>query len=142
MGAAIAVRVAAADSRVRALVLDSPMADLELAMAVWFRNHRFPCAHLLARLVTRRAGRLAGVSLTWPRPIDVAPRVLCPVLIVHGSDDQLVTVREVRRLAGGFPNATGLIEVPGARHADVISVGGDALLERIIQFLQEVSATP
>ena len=55
MGAAIAVRAAAQDSRIQALVLESPMVDLDLAMAAWFRNRRFPCAHLLARLVTRRA---------------------------------------------------------------------------------------
>ena len=53
MGAAIAVRAAAEDSRIQALVLESPMVDLDLAMAAWFRNRRFPCAHLLARLVTR-----------------------------------------------------------------------------------------
>ena len=47
MGAAIAVRAAAEDSRIQALVLESPMVDLDLAMAAWFRNHRFPCAHLL-----------------------------------------------------------------------------------------------
>ena len=44
MGAAIAVRAAAEDSRIQALVLESPMVDLDLAMAAWFRNRRFPCA--------------------------------------------------------------------------------------------------
>ena len=53
MGAAIAVRAAAEDSRIQALVLESPMVDLDLAMAAWFRKRRFPCSHLLARLVTR-----------------------------------------------------------------------------------------
>ncbi len=142
MGAAIAVRAAAADPRIRALILESPLVDLDLAMASWFRNHRFPCAHLLAQLVTRRAGRLAGVSLTRPRPIEVASRVHRPVLIVHGSDDTLVTGREVQQLAAAFPNPAGRIEVPGAGHADVVAIGGDALLERIIQFLREASATP
>jgi len=140
MGAAIAVRAAAKDSRIQALVLESPMVDLDLAMAAWFRNRRFPCAHLLARLVTRRAGRLAGVSLTQPRPLEAAPRVHCPVLIVHGSDDTLVTSRVARRLAAAFPNPPGFVEVPGAGHADVVAIGGDALLERILQFLQEATA--
>src|SRR5271157_1232207 len=139
MGAAIAVRAAAEDSRIQALVLESPMVDLDLAMAAWFRNRGFPCAHLLARLVTGRAGRLAGVSLTRPRPLEVAPRVHCPVLIVHGSDDTLVTSREARRLAAAFPNPPGCIEVPGAGHADVVAIGGDTLLERILQFLREAA---
>ena len=65
MGAAIAIRVAAEDARIRALILESPMVDLDLAMTSWFRNRRFPCAHLLARLVTRRGeagGRLAHAA--------------------------------------------------------------------------------
>ncbi len=136
MGAAIAVRAAAEDARIQALVLESPMVDLDLAMAAWFRNRRFPCGHLLARLVTRRAGRLAGVSLTRPRPLEVAPRVHCPVLIVHGSDDTLVTNREARELAAALPTPPCFIEVPGAGHADVVTIGGDALLERILQFLR------
>jgi alpha-beta hydrolase superfamily lysophospholipase len=141
MGAAIAVRAAAEDTRIRALVLESPMVDLEEAMAAWFRKRRFPCAQLLSRLVTRRAGELAGVSLTRPRPLEVAPRVHCPVLIVHGGDDTLVTSHEARRLAGSFPNPPEFIEVPGAGHADVVAIAGDALLERIIQFLQEATVT-
>ena len=64
----------------------------------------------------------------------------CPVLIVHGSDDTLVTSREARRLAAVFPNPPGFVEVPGAGHADVVAIGGDALLERILQFLQEATA--
>ena len=42
MGAAIAVRAAALDSRIRALVLESPMVSLDDAMAVWFRKRRAP----------------------------------------------------------------------------------------------------
>ncbi len=139
MGAAIAVRAAAEDPRIQALVLESPMVDLNLAMAAWFRNHRFPWAHLLARLVTRRAGRLAGVSLTRPAPLAAAARVHCPVLIVHGSNDTLVTSRQARGLAAALPNPHGFIEITGAGHADVVAIGGDALLERIVEFLQEAT---
>jgi alpha-beta hydrolase superfamily lysophospholipase len=139
MGAAIALRAAAEGSAVNALVLESPMVDLDEAMAVWFRNRRFPFPRLLARLVTRRAGRLAGVSLTRPRPGDVAPRVSCPVLIIHGSDDTLVTTGEARRLADAFTNPPRFIEVTGAGHTDVVAVGGDVLLEQVMKFLDETA---
>jgi pimeloyl-ACP methyl ester carboxylesterase len=62
------------------------------------------------------------------------------VLIVHGSNDTLVTSREARRLAAAFPNPPGFIEVSGAGHADVVTIGGDALLEHIVEFLQEATA--
>jgi len=37
-----------------------------------------------------RAQALAGVSLTRPRPIDLAPLISARTLIVHGTDDALV----------------------------------------------------
>jgi pimeloyl-ACP methyl ester carboxylesterase len=136
MGAAIAVRAAAEDPRIKALVLESPMVDLDEAMAAWFRIRHFPFPKLLARLATRRAGQLAGVSLSRPTPIELAPRVRCPVLIAHGSDDRLVSTESVRRLARAFAVPPVLSEVPDAGHADVITKGGAAILERIVQFLR------
>jgi pimeloyl-ACP methyl ester carboxylesterase len=140
MGAAIALRAAAEDPRVRALVLESPMVDLDEALAVWFRKRRLPFAHLLARLVTARASKLAGVSLIRPRPLDLAPRVQCPVLILHGADDSLVSSSLARRLAEAFPGAPRFIEVPGAGHADVITIGGEPVLEQVMRFLGEAIA--
>ncbi|MGO9601100.1 MAG: alpha/beta hydrolase [Isosphaeraceae bacterium] len=140
MGAAIALRAAAEDPRIRALVLESPMVDLNEAMAVWFRKRHFPFPKLLARLVTRRAGRLAGVPLSRPAPSELAPRVRCPVLIAHGGDDRLVSTESVRRLARAFARPPAVFEVPGAGHADVIALGGEPILDQIVRFLQGVVA--
>jgi pimeloyl-ACP methyl ester carboxylesterase len=139
MGAAIALRAAAEGSVVKALVLESPMVDLDEAVAVWLRNRRLPFPRLLARLITRRAGRLAGVSLTRPRALDLAPRVSCPVLIIHGSDDTLVTEPEVRRLAAAFPIGARVIELPGAGHGDVLAVGGTVVMEEVMMFLDRAA---
>ena len=140
MGAAIAVRAAAEDPRIKALILESPMVDLNEAMAVWFRNRHLPLSKLLARLVTCRAGQLAGVSLSRPAPIDLAQCVRCPVLIAHGSDDHLVSPESVRRLARAFTAPPAMIEVPGAGHADVIALGDQAIVDQIVQFLREAAA--
>ena len=135
MGAAISVRAATMESRVRALVLESPMVDLNDAMVVFYRKRRAPMPRLLARLATRRAGKIAGVSLTHPRPLECAPQVRCPVLIIHGSDDTLIPGPEVQRLARAFAVSPRLIEVPGAGHADVITIGENTLLEQVTEFL-------
>lgn len=139
MGAAIAARAAALDPRVRALILESPMVDLDEAMAVWFRKRRAPLPRLLARLATRRAGRIAGVSLTRPRPIEFASRVHRPALIIHGTDDTLIPTAEVKRFAAALALPPRVIEVPGAGHADVIAIGGESLLEQVTLFLRDIS---
>jgi alpha-beta hydrolase superfamily lysophospholipase len=135
MGAAVALRAAAEDTRIAALVLESPYHDLESAIAVMIRRFRLPGPRLLARLISRRAEALAGVSLTRPRPLDLAPRVTVPTLIVHGSNDSLVAPADAQRLADAFPEPAPLIEVVGARHIDIVDVGGSALLDRIAAFL-------
>jgi competence protein ComEC len=139
MGAAIALRAAAEDSRIVALVLESPMVDLDASVAVVLRKKRLTFSKLLARLVTRRAGKLAGVSLSRPRPIDSAPRVACPTLIVHGTDDRLVVIAEARRLADAFPTRPRWFDVAGAGHTNVIDKGAEPLFEQIAAFLDEAS---
>ncbi len=137
MGAQIAMRAAAEDSRVAALVLESPLVDLAAAVAAPLRMRRFPMSRLLARLILRRARKLAGMPLDRPRPIDLAPRLTCPVLILHGTDDTLVPVSEARRLAAAFPRAPAWRDVPGAGHSGVVDTGGDPLLDHVAEFLDK-----
>ncbi|MFO0887882.1 MAG: alpha/beta fold hydrolase [Isosphaeraceae bacterium] len=137
MGAAIAVRAAAQDPRIRAVILESPMIDLVEAMAVWFRKRRFPLPRLFARVVIRRASGIAGVSLARPTALETAPRVHCPALILHGDRDALVRTDQVRRLAESFPIPAPSIEVAGAGHTDVVTLGGEALLSQVTEFLRE-----
>jgi pimeloyl-ACP methyl ester carboxylesterase len=111
-------------------------------MAIVLRRRRLPCAKLLARLITGRASKLAGVPIHRPRPIDSAPKVACPTLIVHGTNDTLVSIGEARRLAQAFASEPHWIIVPDARHTDVIDKGGEPLLDRIAALLDEVTAEP
>lgn len=135
MGAGIVSRAAVIDPRITAVVLESPYLDLEDALTVLLRRYRMPAARLLARRMLRRAGRLAGTSLTRPRPIDVAPEVRVPVLIVHGAADALIPFSEARRLAETFRPPAELLDVPGGGHSNAIDVGGYELLDRIAAFL-------
>ena len=139
MGAAIALRTAPREPGLAAVVLESPMVDLVMSMALILRRRKIPFPKLMAQLVTRRAGKLAGVPIHLPRPIDSARSVSCPTLILHGTNDTVVTIDEARRLAEVFPAAPHWIEVADARHTDVVDKGGDALLEQIAAFLDQAA---
>jgi competence protein ComEC len=139
MGAAIAMRAAVADRRVAALVLESPMVDLDASVATLLRKRGLRFTRVLAGLITRRAGRIAGVPLRRPRPLDVAPRVGCRTLIVHGADDWLVPQADVRRLADAFPAPPRRVEVPRAGHSNVVGTGGQELVGQIAEFLDGIA---
>jgi competence protein ComEC len=137
MGAAVALRAAALDDRVRALVLEAPYSDLRPTVAAGLRRRRLPA--WLARPMLRRAARIVGTPLDRPRPIDVAPAVHIPVLILLGLNDHVAPRDDVRRLAAAFPTPPEIIEVPGAHHHDVFDVGGLALVGRIVAFLERAA---
>ena len=135
MGAGVALRASADDPRLRALVLEAPYIDLHRTAATLIRRYRIPAAGPLAALVLRRARRLAGVSLHRPRPIDVAPRVTVPVLILRGTADALVSGPETDRLASALGGPVERVDVEGARHSKIVDVGGPGLIDRVGEFL-------
>ena len=141
MGAGIALRTAAAEPGLAAVVLESPMVDLVVSMTHVLRRRKIPFPKLMARLVTRRAGKLAGVPIHLPAPIESVRHVTCPTLILHGTNDTVVSIDEARRLADAFPAPPYWIEVPDARHTDVVDKGGEAILDRVAEFLDEATSS-
>ncbi len=133
MGAATALRGATGDPRIQALVLEAPYDDLRSVVAAVLGQMRVP--GWLARPILWRARSLAGVSLDRPRPIDLAPRVEVPVLIVHGALDPIASVARARELAEAIGRTAGFIEVAGASHANVFAIGGEALGDEVVAFL-------
>jgi competence protein ComEC len=137
MGAAIALRAAALDPRVVALVLEAPMVDIVASTMAVMRRRRLPFPRILAHLVVRRAGKLAGMPIDRPGPLQTAPTVHCSTAIIHGTDDPIVPIRDARRLAGTFPSPPRWFEIPGAKHTDVVDKGGAELLDQIVMSLDE-----
>ena len=135
MGAAIALRTAESDPRIRALILEAPYADLRQTLAKVLKRYRLPLAQGLARLTLARAAKLAGTALDQPRPVDLAAKVKTPTLIVRGAADRLVSIEETDRLAKAFPSPPERLEIPQAGHRDVFAVGGIGLVETIGAFL-------
>ena len=139
MGAGVALRAAADDPRLRALVLEAPYIDLHRTATTLIKRYRLPASGPLAALVLRRARRLAGVSLHRPRPIDIAPRVTVPVLILRGTADALVSGPETDLLASALGGPVERVDVEGARHSKIVDVGGPGLIDRVGEFLDRVA---
>ena len=136
MGAATALRGAAFDARIEALILEAPYHDLRPTVAAVLGKIKVP--GLLARPILWRARMLAGVSLDRPRPIDLAPRVEAPTLVVHGALDPIADAAHARSLAEMTGHQVGsYLEVPGAGHANVFAIGGEPLQAAVIAFLDQ-----
>jgi competence protein ComEC len=139
MGATIALKAAAIDPRIKALVLEAPYRDLKSPVATILRRLRIPLSGAFARLILLRARTLAGVSLDRPRPTDLAAQVHARVLILHGSNDLIAPIADAIGLANAFPVPAQILEVAGAGHANVVGIGGDGLMDQIGEFLNEAT---
>jgi fermentation-respiration switch protein FrsA (DUF1100 family) len=67
--------------------------------------------------------------------IDRIGRVRAPVLIAHGTADDLVPVDHARRLHAAAPEPKGLHLIEGAGHNDIYQVGGARYLRILANFL-------
>ncbi|MCF8043314.1 MAG: alpha/beta hydrolase [Desulfarculaceae bacterium] len=64
-----------------------------------------------------------------------APRVSCPVLMLHGDADDIVPYRLGRELFEALPQPKRFITLRGAGHNDTYVVGGTAYFSRLEKFV-------
>jgi len=103
MGAAAALFLAAEDARVKALVLDSPFADLSELVDRTIAGFHVPSA-ILRPILMEIAGWRAHYEPTSVRPIEAIRKVKAPILLFHGTKDTLVPyedAEEFKRAAAG-----------------------------------------
>jgi uncharacterized protein len=66
------------------------------------------------------------------------PRVTCPILIVHGTDDSLVPYEMSNRLAAAVAPGVTRISIQGAGHNDLFDTGGDTLDQQLKAFIDKL----
>ncbi|MEM9654141.1 MAG: alpha/beta hydrolase [Actinomycetota bacterium] len=59
----------------------------------------------------------AGALMERDDVTDRLGEISCPVLSIHGTEDQAITMDLAESLQAAVPNARGLVVVPGAAHA-------------------------
>jgi hypothetical protein len=117
MGAAVALQAAAADDRIAAVIAVATISDLRTAAferAPFFASRR-NVEEALRIAETRARFRVDEVS-----PVAAAPRIRCPVVLVHGENDRETPAAHSRRVYEALTGPKRLIVVPGAGHNDAL----------------------
>jgi pimeloyl-ACP methyl ester carboxylesterase len=125
LGAAVALQAAAEDPRISLVVAIAPYADLE-TIAVE-RAPSFVSRAQVAEALAL-AGREGGFAVADASPLAAAPRIRCPVLLVHGDADLATPPEHSRRILAALAGPRELLIVPGVGHYDP---AGPAAWERI-----------
>jgi len=147
MGGATALLSIEAGMGVRAMVTDSAFATLRSAIDHGFRRiaglppsiFRAPTVWFASRFVGEKIDHVLGRV----RPIDnVKQSAPCPLLIIHGTEDDVVYVQDAYQLYVAAKGPKELWIVPDANHGRAHQMLGDAYVERVAAFFSSAFTSP
>jgi pimeloyl-ACP methyl ester carboxylesterase len=136
MGGTIAIRAASAPDagdRVAGVIVRATYDEIATSLPRRLRKLDLP-----ARPLSDLALRLLAVRGVRPRPArDAAARLACPLLVIHGSADDVAPIADAEELAAAAPDGR-LLRIEGATHSDLDEVDRAAQDEAIAAFLAHV----
>ncbi len=139
MGAAAAIRAAAQNSEIDALVADASYARLDAQVGRFFQRFAgpfWPVVYVPARWFGER---LTGTTIGAISPLQAIARITPrPVLIIHGTRDGVIDMDDARQLyqAAGPPKTLWLVE--GAGHGETRRVAPAAEWDaRVVGFFRD-----
>jgi uncharacterized protein len=134
VGAGAALLSATRRHDIQAVVSISAFAHPHEVMRRLLAGHHIPYFGL-GWYVMRHVQHVIGAQFDEIAPIHSMTRVLCPVLLVHGEEDDMVPFDDARRLlAAGHPGQVQLLAVAG-RHDPSEALQADQ--SQLIAFLTE-----
>lgn len=136
MGASTAAVVAANETEIKSVVLDSPFADLkdylQVNMPIWTKLPNLPFTPLILREIP---------VMTGIKPENVSPLHEMkkfekrPILFIAGDADDTIPMENSKKLWENVNNSEDqLWVVPGAKHVGAYSVVPDQYLDKVTKF--------
>jgi pimeloyl-ACP methyl ester carboxylesterase len=117
LGGAVALECAADDPRISLVVAIAAFSDLRSVV-----EDRKPFFATRGQMESALgiAARDGGFRLEDASPVASAPRIRCPVLLVHGADDRDTPAEHSKRIHAALTGTKELILVPGMHHNDPV----------------------
>jgi len=139
VGAGAVLLVASRRPEVAAVVSVAAFAHPATMMRRWLAHKRIP-ERPLGRYVLDYVQETIGYRFDDIAPVATIARVICPVLLVHGADDEVVPPDEARQIfAARAHDAVELLVLSG-EHDSFVDL--ERHLERLIDFLRRAMAQP
>jgi hypothetical protein len=145
MGALTAILAAAETDRIRCIVADGTLGTLRTTLICWLRDKGAPKggAAFFVDLILIAGSVMSRTRLNRVNAFRWMPRLrYCPVLFIHGADDELVPPEDVQTLAALAPAGSKLWIAPGCRHREAHLKHPDEYAERVIEWFCRYLAGP
>jgi uncharacterized protein len=141
MGAAVAIQSLALHPGFRAVVAECPFAKFSEIAEYRVGQKLFGAPEILTRPVTAAAlwytRARYGVDVLKASPLEALRDSTTPVLLIHGTADTNIPLRQSRELQAVNPQSTELWEVPGANHVAALTTDPQAFRRRVLAWFSE-----
>jgi len=122
---------------VSAMVLESVYPDINNAIKNRLRIRFGAIGPWLSPLLISQLRPRLGIDPEVLRPVDGIRHVVCPVLLIAGTEDRRTTLDESTRLYRAAPEPKEFWPVPGAAHVDLHRFAENEYEEMVIAFFQK-----
>jgi pimeloyl-ACP methyl ester carboxylesterase len=129
LGAAVALLAAADDPRISLVVAIASYSDLE---TIAVERAPFFVGREQVEASLRLAEEEGGFAVADASPLAAAPRIRCPVLLVHGGEDVTTPPEHSERIRAALAGEAELLLVPGVGHDDPAGAEAWARIERAV----------
>lgn len=142
MGAAACLRaIHAHDVKPDALILECPFDRMLTTVQHRFHAMRLP-SFPFAELLVFWGGQSGGFNAFAHNPVDYAPAVHCPTLMMHGAKDPRVSVREVERIYEKLGGGKALVVFPRLGHESYAEADVNTWRAQVKGHLARVATKP
>jgi uncharacterized protein len=137
LGGAIALQSLELDNRICCGIIESTFATLNEVVRDYAKNMFYiPCDDIIEKTL-QKAEIIAGFSADSVKPEKSAKNIFMPVLIIHGTKDEKISINYGYRI---FNNLSSKFKefypIENAGHLNVMKIGGKAYLDKIENFLK------
>jgi uncharacterized protein len=137
MGAAVAIQVAALDTRIASVVAESGFASLRKVYDEYQKRMTKIPWHYLRNLVIKRSEHIAHFKASLVSPAEAVKHVHVPLLIMHGAADNKIPAEASEIVYRNANEPKELWLIPGAKHNDMVEKGGEEYFRRIVAFFEK-----
>lgn len=146
IGAAVAAATAAMRSDLQAVILESPFADFHNAAARHGSNLGTP-GPFFQEPAYRLAQWIAKADFNAVRPVEMIPKIRCPVLLIQSGDDPFVSPEDQAELRRAIQSCASkpipgvCWELPGVHHVIGMRVHPEEYSRQIRDFISKALQT-
>lgn len=139
LGGQIAVKTAALyPDRFVGVIVDGPYRRWDTPIRLKLRRYRVPQFPFIQ--IVGLFFYLTGLIRNFDR-IQYANRILCPLLVLHGTDDRVCPIQEGKDLADAAPNST-FVPIQGGRHNQLHQQAPQQYAGALRAFFHQLAETP